>query len=102
MYRCPHCGNLSISIRTAALFKPPFDGRATCPACRAQSKIKLTIFSFLLPIYLFSRGALGLLFHLHFNWGLLVEVAIMAVLFFLQIQLISYKEVHGGPELPTY
>lgn len=95
MYRCPHCGKLSISIRTAALFKPPFDGRARCPVCGTQSRIKLTIYSFLLPIYLFSRGTLGLLFHLHFDFGLFQEVAIMAVLLFLQIQLISYKEVPG-------
>lgn len=93
MYRCPHCSNLSVSIRTAALIKPPFDGRAKCPVCGTQLKMKLTLFSFLLPIYLFSRATLGLLFHVHFDLGWFLEVAIMAVLFFLQIQLISYKDV---------
>lgn len=101
MYRCPHCGNLSISATSAALFKPPFDGRAKCPTCGAQLRIKLTVFSFLLPVYLFSRGALGLLFHLHFDFGLFWEVAIVTVLFFLQIRLITYKEACNGDGLST-
>jgi len=92
MVRCPHCGNLPISMRTAALFEPPFDGRAKCPVCGAQSRIKLTVSSFLLPMYLFSRGAFGLLFHVHLNSGLLWEVAILLALLVLQIQLIAYKE----------
>jgi predicted RNA-binding Zn-ribbon protein involved in translation (DUF1610 family) len=92
MYRCPHCGKLSISTRAAALFRPPFDGRARCPVCGKQLRVKLTVFSFLLPMYLFSRGAIGLVFDFHFDFGLFWEVAIMAVLFFLQIRLIAYKE----------
>lgn len=101
MYTCPHCGNASISIRSAALFKPPFDGRTVCPACGTHLRLKWTVFSFLLPMYLLSRSALGLLFHLRFDLGGAGEIMVLSILAVLQIRCISYREARNTHEAQT-
>lgn len=100
MYKCPHCGNPSISMKTAALFKLPFDGRALCPVCGTQLRMKWTVSRFLFPIYLFVRAVLGLVFHVHFDLGFVGEMTVAVLLVVLQIRLISYEEVCNGHEPP--
>ena len=95
MYKCPHCGGWSISV--AVLFSPPFTGQTKCTVCGAELKVKVTVFSFLLPIYAVSRSTLGLLFHIRFDLGFWGEIAVLVALAFLQIGLISYKEVRRSP-----
>jgi hypothetical protein len=101
MYTCPHCGNLSISVRTAALFKPPFDGRAVCPICKAHLRMRWTVSRFLLPIYLFARSALGLLFNVHADLGFIGEMTVVVILVALQLRFISYREACSGHEPPV-
>lgn len=91
MYMCPHCRHFSISWR--AQLSPPFDGRTTCPCCGARLKIKLKVSNFLIPIYLFGRATLGMLFHLRFDAGFVGETAIAIILCVLQIRLMAYEEV---------
>jgi hypothetical protein len=55
---------------------------------------------FLLPIYLFARAALGLLFHVHFDLGFIGEMTVAVILVALQFRFISYKEVCSGHEPP--
>lgn len=93
MIRCPHCGKQSIS--TIAQLCRPFDNRTTCPACGAKLKIRMKLSNFILPIYLFCRGMLGLLLGIHVNAGFAAEMAAVLMFFFLQIRLIEYKEVAG-------
>ncbi len=93
MYTCPHCGKPSIS--TIAQLGRPFDNRTTCPACGAKLKIRMKPSNFILPIYLFCRGMLGLVFGVHFDAGIVGEMAIALMLFSLQVRLIEYKEVAG-------
>jgi len=91
MYQCPHCGKQSIS--TIAQLCRPFDNRTTCPACGAKLKIRMKLSNFILPIYMFCRSMLGLVFGMHFDAGLPAEMAAVLMFFFLQIRLIEYKEV---------
>jgi predicted RNA-binding Zn-ribbon protein involved in translation (DUF1610 family) len=91
MYRCPHCGDLSIS--GASQFSPPFNGRVKCPTCGTELKVKQKTSNFILPIYLIGRSALSFLFDVRFDAGLFWEVAIVVTLAFLQIRLSSYVEV---------
>jgi len=100
MYRCPHCGKQSIS--TIAQLCRPFDNQTTCPACGANLKIRMKLSNFILPIYLFCRGMLGLVFGIHFDAGLLGEMAIALMLFFLQVSLIEYREITGSPLHETH
>lgn len=91
MYQCPRCGGSSISV--AVLFSPPFTGETKCRVCGAELKVKVTVFSFLLPIYAVSRATLWFAFHINFDIGFWANTAILVILGFLQIRLISYKEV---------
>jgi predicted RNA-binding Zn-ribbon protein involved in translation (DUF1610 family) len=91
MYRCPHCGDLSIS--GASQFSPPFNGRVKCPTCGTELKVKWKASNFILPIYFIGRSALSFLFGVRFDAGLFWEVAIVVTLAFLQIRLSSYEEV---------
>jgi predicted RNA-binding Zn-ribbon protein involved in translation (DUF1610 family) len=91
MYRCPHCGDLSISGATQ--FSPPFNSRVKCPRCGTEVKIRMKASNFILPAYMFGRGMLGLLFGSHFDAGLFWEMAIVVSLAFLQIRLSEYEEV---------
>jgi len=91
MYRCPHCGDLSISGATQ--FSPPFDGRVKCPTCGAELKVKITLANFILPAYLMSRSLMGLLFHIHIDLDVFWEMTIVLILAFLQIRLSTYEEV---------
>ena len=99
MYNCPHCHNRSIS--GAVLLSPPFTGQTTCPACGAALKIRPTVFSFLLPIYLVGRATLGMLFDLRFDLGFFGEMAVLAILAFLQLRLIVYQKVPPGHQQAT-
>lgn len=100
MYKCPHCGNPSISMRTAALFKPPFDGRAVCPTCGMHLRMRWTVSRFLLPVYLLVRSVLGLVFNVHFDLGFVGEMTVAVLLLVLQFRLISYKIVCSGQKPP--
>jgi hypothetical protein len=51
--------------------------------------------NFLLPIYMFCRATLGLVFGIHFDAGMVGEMAILLMLFFFQVRLIEYKEIAG-------
>jgi predicted RNA-binding Zn-ribbon protein involved in translation (DUF1610 family) len=93
MYKCPHCGNRSISIGTAALFKPPFDGSAVCPICGTHLRLRWTISRFLFPLYMLTRSVLGLAFHINFDLGFVREMTIAVILVVLQFLFMSYKEV---------
>lgn len=90
MYRCPRCRNLSIPW--TAQLSPPFN-RTRCPSCGAELKLKLRFSNFLLPIYLFGRGMLGLVFNVRFDIGFFWELAIVVTLGLLQVWLSAYKDV---------
>lgn len=92
MYKCPHCGKSTISMKAAALFKPPFDGRAICPTCRTHLRMRWTVSRFLLPIYLLTRSVLGLLFNIRFDLGFMGEITVAVILVALQLRFISYKK----------
>jgi predicted RNA-binding Zn-ribbon protein involved in translation (DUF1610 family) len=90
MYRCPRCGDLSISGATQ--FSPPFDGRTKCPTCGAELKVKHKSSNFILPLYLIGRSTLSLLFGIRFELDFVWDTLILVTLLFIQIRFIAYVE----------
>jgi hypothetical protein len=91
MYRCPHCGDLSVSGATQ--FSPPFNGRTKCPTCHTELKVKLSVWNFLFPLYFLTRAGLGFVFHIHLDLSLFGETVAGFIIAFLQIRFSSYEEV---------
>lgn len=91
MYKCPNCGNLSISGLTQ--LSPPFDGKVQCPVCRAELKTRMKFSNFLIPIYLIGRAMASLVFKVHFDFGFITEMCILLVLAFFQVRLCEYRIV---------
>jgi phage FluMu protein Com len=96
MYRCPHCGDLSVSAATQ--FSPPFDGRTKCPTCKVELKVKMKLSNFVLALYLFARALLGIVFGFHPNIEPFWEFSILLALFFIQVRFIEYAEVNKAPD----
>ena len=97
MYTCPHCGDLSISAVTQ--LSPPFNGRAKCPTCGTEVKVKQKASNYILPIYFLGRSVLSLLFGVRFDVGWFWEMAILVILAFLQVRFSSYEEVRSREKI---
>lgn len=94
MQRCPHCGQLSISVFSP--LAPPYDGRVRCARCSAVVKVKKRLLNFLLPIYFLLRGFVGLVFGVHLDLSFSAEMSLVVAVFLLQLKLLTYEDTNTG------
>jgi DNA-directed RNA polymerase subunit RPC12/RpoP len=90
MYRCPHCGDRSISAWSQ--FSPPFDSRTSCPSCGAKVKVKFKLTNLLVVAGLLGMTLPGVLFGSQYRIDPFIQMVGLIACAFLQIRLTAYEK----------